>query len=212
MLFQRIGKFYHRHRRPNDQVEYNTDPEFHLAKRKGTEEARRLRKRGGASRLAAESASAADTPASAAPAETLLSDDDDDDDDDVPLATRATRHSQPPVNHIRILSDLSDPDSGNEENGNLIVKDTKRRPLTSASNSSLSPPPPIPATLPEADENPSMSSPHLEKPSLGSKSPSSPSIEPHPAPVTAPGAAPVSNGVRPPLTRKSTAPHVLVVR
>ena len=39
------GKFYHRHRRPNDQVEYNTDPEYHLAKRKGTYDNRRLRKR-----------------------------------------------------------------------------------------------------------------------------------------------------------------------
>lgn len=206
------GKFYHRHRRPNDQVTYSTDPDFHLNKKKGSEELRRLRKRGINSRIVAESASAVGTPASVAPAETPISDDDDDDEDDIPLAARATRHSQPPVNPIRILSDLSDPDSGTEEGGNLVVKkDTKRRPVTSASNSSLSPPPPISTGLPEVKElTPTPTEP--EKSAVAN--PTSPTLattEPASTPSVPPVSSPVTNGARPSLTRKSTAPHVLAV-
>lgn len=208
------GKFYHRHRRPNDQVEYNTDPEYHLAKRKGGDDSRRLRRRGGAlpSRLAAESASAADTPTSVAPAETLVSDDDDDEEDDIPLATRTTRHSQPPVNPIRIISpELSDPDSGNEEGGNLVTKDSKRRPLASASNSSLSPPPPIPNSLPETKEEPTPTAP--PPPSEEQAVPPNAPAPPEPAAPTssAPATTPTTNGPRPAMARRGTGPHVLAV-
>ena len=212
------GKFYHRHRRPNDQVEYNTDPEYHLAKRKGTDDFRRLRRRGALpSRLAAESASAADTPTSIAPAETPISDDDDDDEDDLPLATRTTRHSQPPVNPIRIISpELSDPDSGNEEGGNLVNKDSKRRPMTSASNSSLSPPPPIPNSLPETNEPPAVTVPPSSQPETEKTAPSNapapaPSPESAAPPPSVPATTPTTNGPRSAGARPSARPHVLVV-
>ncbi|KAF9516045.1 hypothetical protein BS47DRAFT_1341372 [Hydnum rufescens UP504] len=96
------GKYYHRHRRPNDAVEYNTDPEFHLAKRGGARIA--------AAAMAA-AAATAETPVSLPPADTPMSseDEDEDDEEDVPLATR-NRSKQSSVN--RILSpELSDPES-----------------------------------------------------------------------------------------------------
>lgn len=108
------GKYYHRHRRPNDSVEYNTSPEFHLAKRRTAEEARKAKKRGGgSSRLAAANAlaAAAETPLSLPPADTPLTseDEDEDDEEDIPLATR-NRSKQPSVNRI-VSPELSDLDS-----------------------------------------------------------------------------------------------------
>lgn len=115
-----LGKYYHRHRRPNDAVGYHTDPEFHLNKRREATEAKRAKKKGG-TRAAAVAAAAAiastglgalpsdDTPLSA-----LDDDDDDDDDDDLPLATR--RSKPPSVVPTRIYSPpLSSPPSLKDE-------------------------------------------------------------------------------------------------
>src|SRR5260221_6325577 len=101
------GKFYHRHRRPNDQVEYNTDPNYHLTKRRSTEELRRIKKKG----MGMRTSHAAPVPlpdTSNSRGDSPLSDDDDDEEDeDIPLATR--RSKQPSVNRIQ-SPDLSDPE------------------------------------------------------------------------------------------------------
>ncbi|KAF8336441.1 uncharacterized protein EI90DRAFT_3119709 [Cantharellus anzutake] len=133
------GKFYHRHRRPNDQVEYNTDPIYHLTKRRSNEELRRIQRRGMGYRashmapipLPDASNSRGDSP--------LSDDDDDDDDDDVPLASR--RSKQPSVNRIQ-SPDLSDLDSNAGDSKPLIqvtaqAKDAK---ASAAPERLLSPP------------------------------------------------------------------------
>ena len=158
--YQILGKYYHRHRRPNEAVEYNIDPEFHLAKRRTVEEARRNKKRGPGSsaRLAAVAAAvaaaAAETPLSLPPADTPVSseDEDDDDEEDVPLATR-NRTKQPSVN--RILSpELSDLESVKADSPPLAAQ--------------AQPPTPLPPLGPEPEPEP----------------------EPEPAPAPAPAPAP----------------------
>jgi len=118
------GKFYHRHRRLNDLVEYTTDPEYHLAKRKGSDELRHLRKRGGVvpSRL---SALATDTPTSVVPAESPISDDDGSDHDIPRAALIGTGY--PPF--VILNPPPSDPDSGNERG--LYFPETKEPPARS---------------------------------------------------------------------------------
>ena len=146
------GKFYHRHRRPNDQVEYNTDPNYHLTKRRSTEELRRIKKKG----MGMRTSHAAPVPlpdTSNSRGDSPLSDDDDDEEDeDIPLATR--RSKQPSVNRIQ-SPDLSDPESNAGDSKPLIQITGKASAIP---ESTLSPPPETkPALSPDQAPSPVMS-------------------------------------------------------
>lgn len=62
MTDQRLGKFWHRHRRPRP-VEYNTDPEFHTTVKRESEMAKTMAKKKGSAAQRAQSTTVPTTPA-----------------------------------------------------------------------------------------------------------------------------------------------------
>lgn len=149
-----IGKFWHRHRRPRP-VEYNSDLEFHLGKRKDEELSRQMaRRRGGAAALRAQSTTTTPADLPSEPQTPNLSR------TDIELPSRQSPQAVPLLDDDRAISPVSTASSASEPP--LAQRIPKLNGTQHVPSAPPSPAPVVPAPVPENDKPVSPPAPPVE--------------------------------------------------